>query len=765
MHLVWKENKLSEFTDLGSVVAERLPEWCKRDDSLIRCIAVNGIRRLNIKDSLATTTLKELLHDPDPDVRIDSAYALGELKVASSAEDLIDVITHDPVGEARIQATKALGKIAVARVVNPLVDCIRNDGYPELEVYSDETEFNSCWEVQSEAIIALGEIAGHSVVEPLIKFIDESDYDDLQDLGFRTLVKDDSVRAHQYLHQQLNKGERKAKKKVIRALADTQHNFISIGSLSKDLIVDLNRFLQDEDPDVRLNSARALAQFGPPPATGPLCRLLLDPNKTVRLRAAELLAQSMDQASVELLHDMLENSDLNLQQLIVSILGQIGNAESAQRMCELLATADGDQKQQLIKNIGLAGNSEVLPALVDFLNIEATNEFKLVVIVAIGHLLSRQNQGTDLESIAPLRQRLSAFIFNSDRMISTAALTALAKSHENPDAILLGFIQLDTVDADVDKDKTRECLNQIPVKDITTQPELLDRRQDSLQIAADNKNAADEDLLVETEQIPLDEFLNELPDNGDPASSTLASILARQGSESSTNAAPDKIVNQPSHAGATQWIPIHATRLLIAHSNLNDELIDRLLEISTCANEALLAEIIEVFSRADNPVVLPFLEQCLKKSDRETILAALHALKVLASPITDKHTIEKLLQAEDPLIRQRSLALLAATDEQLSDKLLTDAFADDDKQVCITALQSISKESFNKKCRTTLLDLLMESGGELTVPVAAVLRRVEDCEAIHWLLEKINDEDLTEFHWIFINTLTEIYSPQKFSNG
>lgn len=660
----------------------------------MRCTAVNGVRRLNVISAATEATLKELLHDPDADVRIDSAYALGELKITSSADDLLDVITHDPIGEARIEATKALGKLGVARMVDPLIDCIRNDGYPELEVYSDEEELNPCWEVQNQAIIALGDIGELAVVEPLIQFISDANYDDIQDLGFRTLVRIDSEQAHQHLHQQLKKGDKKARRRVVRALADSRNNGFSRGTLSKELIVDLNRSLEDDDPDIRLNSARALARFSTSPASLALCRLLLDSDKSVRQKAGELLVQTTDQETVELLHDFLKISDPDLQQLTSSILGQIGNAESGRRMSEMLENSGPVLQVQLVLSIGLIANTEVIGSLLGLLKGETTDETRLLVVITLGQILSRHQSDLDIEMRDQLKNNLAEYIFCSDRGISTAALETFVKSQDDPARILLGFIH-------------RDVLEEV----------------------------SDEDLFPDIGSTPTGD--KKLP--GQPDSAQLISPVA-------------------------EWIPIQATRLLIDNTDLNDQIIDSLLESADGASETLRREFVEIFSHIKTPKVLPFLERCLKQGNRETRLAALYSLKEVALPVADQNFIRELRQDDDLLIRQRALELLVANNVESPLQYLKQAFADDDKQVCITAMEKIGKENLNDDVRTTLFDLLIRSGGELTQPIAQILRRVEDSEAVRWLLEKTVDQELEDYHWIFINALTETYAPEQAFN-
>ncbi len=336
-------------------------------------------------------------------------------------------------------------------------------------------------------------------------------------------------------------------------------------------------------------------------------------------------------------------------------------------------------------------------------------------------------------------------------------------------------IQLDVLQEDPSEDQfsgpgstPNEDENKIPVEDITETSKSTDGEEESLPKQAKDGTSPDgldvgEEVVVE--EITVDDFLDELPDDGDPSSSTLASILTKGQAEAqiaeSLSVQPDSAQLIPS---AAEWIPIHATRLLIENTDLNDEIIDSLLEIAEGASESLVKEFVDIFGHIKTAKVLPFLEQCLKQGNRETRLAALHSLKEVALPVSDQDYIRDLLAEDDPLVRQRALELLVANDADASAEYLKQAFMDDDRQVCITAMENIGKENLNDDVRTTLIDLLMKSGGELTRPIAQILRRVEDSIAIRCLLEKSLDQKLEDYHWIFINALTEAYAHEQAEN-
>ena len=197
-----------------------LYEVLERDNSLSRCQAARALERLNVRDEESRTRLIALLLDPEPDVRIDAATALGELGIENATEALIANLQNDPDGDVRIQAIIALSKIKSREAIAEIIRCLRDAGYPHLDFLSDDMEYRASFEVHSQALDALGKIGDPTAVDPVIELLEDEDYDDLQESGFAVLAQLNSDTARTFFLNQMKKGERQGRCRAIQALAN-----------------------------------------------------------------------------------------------------------------------------------------------------------------------------------------------------------------------------------------------------------------------------------------------------------------------------------------------------------------------------------------------------------------------------------------------------------------------------------------------------------------------------------------------------------------
>ena len=180
------------------VVISSLREVLQRDNSLSRCCAIRGLARLNAKDTQSYKRLIDALLDPDPDVRVDAAEALGRLKVEAAVGPLLDNIEGDPEGDVRIAAIKALGEIRSDAAVERLIRCVEESGYPELDQLLDDDGFSACWEVQRGALEALGSIGDARATQPVIDLLRDEENEELQESGFQLLAYLNSEQAEKF---------------------------------------------------------------------------------------------------------------------------------------------------------------------------------------------------------------------------------------------------------------------------------------------------------------------------------------------------------------------------------------------------------------------------------------------------------------------------------------------------------------------------------------------------------------------------------------
>ena len=96
--------------------------------------------------------------------------------------------------------------------------------------------------------------------------------------------------------------------------------------------------LDDPDPDLREEAARALGRLGTPEAVEALCRRLSDPASTIRIAAARALGRIGSREAIPFLIDALAGPSEDLQEAAADALGRIDDPVSAQALYDLINT-------------------------------------------------------------------------------------------------------------------------------------------------------------------------------------------------------------------------------------------------------------------------------------------------------------------------------------------------------------------------------------------------------------------------------------------
>jgi HEAT repeat protein len=101
-------------------------------------------------------SLRPLLKDPVPDVRIAAAEAIEQLEASSSVDEILATLKTGNMG-ARIAAIYALGEIGGEKVLPPLVYCAQR---PEVDI-------------RSTAAAVLGKLALPAALPILVELLDD----------------------------------------------------------------------------------------------------------------------------------------------------------------------------------------------------------------------------------------------------------------------------------------------------------------------------------------------------------------------------------------------------------------------------------------------------------------------------------------------------------------------------------------------------------------------------------------------------------------
>lgn len=215
-------------------------------------IKVNAVKILAGMGETAVSPLINATKDKNPDIRENSAYALGKIGSTRAIEPLIELL-GDEHSEVQAAASLSLAKIGVPALG------------PVSRILNDSNEnYNS----KINAIRILGEM-GELAIEPLIKVLGTADGPDAAD---------------------------------------------SLGNIGEPAVKPLISLLADKDPQVRADAAMALGNTKSKEAVDPLIKMLEDKDPSVRSRSAMALGKIGDEKALDPLTLVLKDKDFPVEQ-------------------------------------------------------------------------------------------------------------------------------------------------------------------------------------------------------------------------------------------------------------------------------------------------------------------------------------------------------------------------------------------------------------------------------------------------------------------
>jgi HEAT repeat protein len=720
-------------------VVDALHGGLERDNSLSRCCAVRALERLNARDKKSRQGLIGLLRDPDPDVRIDAAAALGQLQVTEAVDPLLGNLENDPEGDVRIEAVKALSRIRSKKAVEPLIRCFKADGYPELDQMVDDAEYGACWEVQSQALNALGEIGDQRATEPVMEALEDEDYEDLQESGFRVLAQLNTGKAQEFLLTQLKAGGRLARRRAAQALAALPEMRGKSKNLPRELLNALTNALVDTDRSVRIYAARVLGESRSPLVVVPLTLLLTDADTEVRKEAATVLGKMRGREVVDRLHSLLAEPDPSLKRQIVQVLGDASHPTSLEPLSALLDAEDDDLLYEVVRalgGIGVPGPQEKLAGILANKKVHAT--VRIQAAWALGRILGNarraHKQGSQVKTRSESKRRqagseaprpeevLADTVFDEDERVCYAALSALVEMDPQKAARrLVGLLP----ENGANKHGQRKPAGVLP---------------EAVTAGAPGK---------------APEELKDMVAGHSSETSTLASILTSQAQEAGAAVAPPE--EPPQDVPGTS-VQILAARLLGGTPNPGPQAVKALTEAFEAGETGLRREALLALGRIGDKKALPTVLKGLEAEQREVRLAALEALAGFTNASGIGKRLAALCQDPDPAVRLRAVQALGAGNGPKVEQCLCHALEDENLEVCRAALGALSKQTYNQDCSDRIVDLMFKFSGELRQEAAAALRRLRDFSPVAWLLNTLNNQDQEEFHWICIDALAEMYA-------
>ncbi len=731
--------------DSRTEVLQTLHAVLDGENFLARCTAVNAVGRIGASHAASRRRLVELLSDPDPTMRMESAVALGRIGrpvAADAADALLASLTGDPIDDVRTQAAAALSKIGAPDSLERLIDCLANGGYPHLDENFDDMEFGASWAVRGHALQAIGEIGDPAAVEAVIAFLEDEDNEDLQESGFRVLACLGGAPARSFLLAQLRGGSALARRRAAKVLglgepggagepgaADRQ-------TLPRDMFDALDNALGDAIPAVRIAAARALGSAKDSRASAVLIGLLGDEDNDVRSTAAEILGNFGGAESAELLHPLLADSDALLQARIVRILGQIDADISLEPLEELLESDNEELLFDVLAALGNIGCARGVARIAEILDRPVIgNDLRLQVIRTLERLLRRGaggksgKDGASPDAIGLVRVILDETLDGGDERVAYAALSALveiegARALPRLLALLLAEPETDAPDEAHDEEE----------------PDVASIEAAPAEAAAVAENPGAGAQLGGAHGSTLGSIEAGFP--GQPA--------APEVDEAALEAAFER-------RRQGEMLRLQAARLLPRLPVVGEEAIEALMSAARDTAPELCGAALSSLAEIGDERALPVLLDGLEADHLETRLAALDGLGRFAGEAAVAARFIELLEDADPHIRLRAVTAVAGAEGAGVSACLARALGDDNLEVCRAALGALTRSNYAAADHGALvLDLLFRFSAELRSEAARALKHLDDAAATEVLLGKLKAGEYEEHHWICIDALAEL---------
>ena len=287
----------------------------------------------------------------------EAARALRSMDGVSTDLAVSDMIhrLEDPDSEVREEAARALGRSRSAEAVDALVSCLADPSSP----------------IASEAAQALGQIGDPRAVPALVAGL-ESPVPEIRAACTRAL-------------QMIERPP--APRRAVRRLRRIED--ASDGRGFGDIIARLD----DAEPEVREEAARALGRIGSSEAVDALIARLSDPASTLRADAALALGQIGDARAIPALVESLATPSSEVQEACARALGDIGGREAIRHLLRLLDEKRADHVMatgaEAVSKLGILEAAwEILPRFHETPNPVLRKQ----LAIALGNLLGNPGE-------------------------------------------------------------------------------------------------------------------------------------------------------------------------------------------------------------------------------------------------------------------------------------------------------------------------------------------------------------------------------------
>lgn len=315
----------------------------RAEDAQVRNLAMDILREIGSQD---IDSILALLSDADVDIRIFASDILGKTKSILAVPRLCQALLHDPEVNVRYQSAVSLGALGYAEAVQCLNQALNDEEW-----------------VQFSVIEALLKIRDESSFDALIRVMPQSS-DLVASMIVDALGELGNLKSVPLLLKRLGESPRALRNKIVKAVVQIMggKTLTLLPALEQANFKDyLLSALGDEDEDIQDAAVSGLASLRVTEAVLPMIRLAaqLNPDSDAHQDRLEQIAAALAKiGAVEPLRQTLQEVEPVALTLAIKALQRLPGPETSRVLMEVFWKHDRDVQRELVDALGVVAGTE-----------------------------------------------------------------------------------------------------------------------------------------------------------------------------------------------------------------------------------------------------------------------------------------------------------------------------------------------------------------------------------------------------------------------
>ena len=335
----------------GKETVQNMVPLLESEDAPVRNLAMDILRQVGNQDF---STLINLLHNADPDLRIFASDILGSTDNVLAVAPLCESLLKDPEVNVRYQAAVSLGNLAM----------------PEAAKCLDKSLDDDEW-VLFAVIEALSKIGADSSVAAMVKRLDTCS-DLVASMIVEALGEIGNIKAVTMLLRRLEKSPTALRNKIVQAIVKI------LGGKSLTLLSEGERenfrqylrvALKDEDKAIQDDVIRGLAYVGGDDASNDVVRLAatMDVDRESERIEAAIDSLACIGLTKSLVSHAMQNQSSERAQVAVAVLSRIPSPEVTNILIDAFRDKNRDLQREIVQALVKTAGEEAAPFFMDVL--------------------------------------------------------------------------------------------------------------------------------------------------------------------------------------------------------------------------------------------------------------------------------------------------------------------------------------------------------------------------------------------------------------